>query len=76
MFKLPTLDLSSVRFGEPAYLWLLAGSAALLVVWVWRVVRRRRDVRQMRHGRILPKTWAGEPGWYAFILHPLTPRYP
>ena len=51
---LPTLDLSSVRFGEPAYLWLLTGIAALLVVWVWRVIRRRRDVRQMRHGRILP----------------------
>ncbi|HJV95807.1 MAG TPA: hypothetical protein VJ608_07210, partial [Albitalea sp.] len=54
MWTLPTLDFSTLRFGEPAYLWLLAGSAALLVMWAFRVLRRRRDVRQMRHGRILP----------------------
>src|SRR5688572_26268739 len=54
MWTLPTLDVSTLRFGEPAYLWLLAGSAALLAVWAWRVVYRRRDVRRMRQGRILP----------------------
>jgi Ca-activated chloride channel family protein len=54
MWPLPTFDLSTLRFGEPGYLWLLAGSAALLVVWVWRVLRRRRDVRRMRRDRILP----------------------
>ena len=47
-WALPTLDTSTLRFGEPAYLWLLAGSAAVLVVWLWRVVVRRRDVRRMR----------------------------
>jgi len=55
MWKLlPTLDTSTLRFGEPAYLWLLAGSLVLLAAWVVRVIRRRRDVRRMRHGRILP----------------------
>ena len=32
MWKLPTLDVSTLRFGEPAYLWLLAGTAALLAL--------------------------------------------
>jgi Ca-activated chloride channel family protein len=54
MWTIPTLDLSTLRFGEPAYLWLLALSGALLAVWVWRVVRRRGDVRRMRHGRVVP----------------------
>ena len=54
MWKLPTLDTSTLRFGEPAYLWLLAGSGVLLAVWVVRMIRRRRDVRRMRQGRILP----------------------
>ena len=54
MWKLPTFDTSTLRFGEPAYLWLLAGSAVLFVLWIVRVLRRRRDVRRMRQGRILP----------------------
>ena len=54
MWTIPTLDVSTLRFGEPAYLWLLGLSAALLAVWVWRVARRRRDVRRMRQGRVLP----------------------
>jgi Ca-activated chloride channel family protein len=54
MWTIPTLDFSTIRFGEPAYLWLLAVSGALLLVWMWRLSRRRRDVGQMRRGRILP----------------------
>jgi len=54
MWQIPTLDFSTIRFGEPAYLWLLGVSGALLFAWVWRLVRRRRDVRHMRRGRILP----------------------
>ncbi len=54
MWTIPTLDVSTLRFGEPAYLWLLGLSAALLAVWVWRVARRRRDVRRMRQGRVVP----------------------
>src|SRR6185369_13648846 len=54
MWKLPTFDTSTLRFGEPAYLWLLAGSVVLLAAWIVRVIGRRRDVRRMRQGRILP----------------------
>ena len=54
MWTIPALDVSTLRFGEPAYLWLLGLSAALLAVWVWRVARRRRDVRRMRQGRVVP----------------------
>lgn len=48
------IDLNTVRFAEPAYLWLLIAPAALLVVWVWQVVRRRRDTRRFRQHRRLP----------------------
>jgi Ca-activated chloride channel family protein len=51
---LPTIDFASLRFGQPAYLWLLAAPAALVALWVWRVVRRRRDVRRLRSERRLP----------------------
>jgi Ca-activated chloride channel family protein len=51
---IPSVDWSSIRFGEPAYLWLLAAPAALAVLWVWRAIRRRRDVRRLRASRVLP----------------------
>ena len=41
----PRLDFATTRFGDAAYLWLLAVPALLVVVWGWRVWRRRRDVR-------------------------------
>src|ERR671930_2803168 len=51
MFK---IDLDTVRFADPAYLWLLIVPAALLFVWAWQLVRRRRDARQFRQHRRLP----------------------
>ncbi len=51
MFK---LDVDSIRFGDPAYLWLLIVPAALLFVWAWQLGRRRRDARQYRQHRRLP----------------------
>ena len=51
MFK---IDLDTIRFGEPAYLWLLIVPAALLFVWAWQLGRRRRDARQFRQHRRLP----------------------
>lgn len=47
-------DLSAVRFGQPAALWLLAGPAALLATWVWQCARRRADVRRVLGGRAVP----------------------
>ena len=43
-----------VRFLEPLLLWLLAGPALLLPVWLWQLVRRRRDVRRLRASRTAP----------------------
>lgn len=49
-----SVDLTNLRFAEPALLPLLAVPALLLVVWVWQAWRRRRDVLQMRKHRRLP----------------------
>jgi Ca-activated chloride channel family protein len=54
MFNLPRVALDSFRFAEPLYLWLLVLPAALFVVWIWRLVRRRGDLRRMRARRALP----------------------
>ena len=51
---IPTIDLNSIRFGAPEYLWLLLAPAALLVIWIWQVSRRRRDARRYRQHRRLP----------------------
>jgi hypothetical protein len=49
-----SIDLESFRFAAQALLWLLALPAALLVVWMWRVARRRADVRRLAAARVLP----------------------
>jgi|SoiMethySBSTD1v2_1073268.scaffolds.fasta_scaffold01511_2 Ca-activated chloride channel homolog len=54
MPSLPAIDVESFRFASPAYLWLLVIPAALLVVWVWRVIRRRANVRRLAAQRVLP----------------------
>jgi hypothetical protein len=43
---LTEIDVGTVRFAEPIYLWLLVAPAVVTVVWVWQLVRRRRDARQ------------------------------
>ena len=47
------IDFGSIRFGEPLYLWLLVAPAILLVLWCWRVVRRRADARHYRAARLV-----------------------
>jgi Ca-activated chloride channel family protein len=54
MLDLPRVALDSFRFAEPLYLWLLVLPAALFVVWIWRLVRRRGDLRRIRARRALP----------------------
>jgi Ca-activated chloride channel family protein len=44
----PNFDVSSIKFGEPLYLWLQFIPALLLILWAWQAVRRRRDVRHYR----------------------------
>jgi Ca-activated chloride channel family protein len=48
------IDLGSIRFGEPLYLWLLAAPAVLFVLWCWQAVRRRADARKYRALRLVP----------------------
>src|SRR5688572_13833511 len=54
MINLPRIALDSFRFAEPLYLWLLILPGVLFFVWLWRVVRRRGDLRRLRARRALP----------------------
>ena len=51
---LKAFGIQQLRFAEPLYLWLLAAPAALLVLWAWRVLRRRSDARKYRAARLVP----------------------
>ncbi len=46
--------LPPLRFEEPLYLWLLLVPAALSLLWVWQLGRRRRDTRLARQRRTVP----------------------
>jgi len=50
----PWIDFSTLRFGEPLYLWLLVVPGGLLLLWVWQVFRRRADARRLTRDRVLP----------------------
>ena len=51
---IPSIDLKTVRFEEPQYLWLLVVPAVLFVLWFWQAAKRRGDVRQLAHRRLMP----------------------
>jgi Ca-activated chloride channel family protein len=51
---LTSIDINSVRFGDPQYLWLLIAPAVLVLIWVWQLSRRRQDARRYRQHRRLP----------------------
>jgi Ca-activated chloride channel homolog len=69
---IPRFDLGSIRFGDAAYLWLLAVPATLLVLWGWRVWRRRRDVARFLGQRTVPVrerfSLAGDLGFWLFAV--------
>ena len=46
--------MTTVTFGAPQHLALLAVPAALVIVWLWRVVVRRRDLARLRRHRLVP----------------------
>jgi Ca-activated chloride channel family protein len=48
------IDFQTLAFGAPQYLWALAFPAALVVLWGWRVMRRRADVQRFRRSRVVP----------------------
>ncbi len=49
-----SIDLSQLSFAEPLFLWLLVVPALLTVAWVWRLLRRRRDLRALASRRTVP----------------------
>lgn len=70
---LPRIGFNEITFGAPDFLWLLAIPALLLVVWLWRVVMRRRDRQRVLRHRMLPVrsrfAIVGElPFWFCLIL--------
>ena len=63
------IDVGSIRFGQPLYLWLLVAPAALLLLWCWRVARRRVDARRYRAARLVPvRERFGSVGEFGFWL--------
>jgi Ca-activated chloride channel homolog len=48
------IDLRTLSFAEPLYLWLLVVPAMLMVLWVWQVWRRRLEALRFSRDRVLP----------------------
>ena len=69
---LPKITLETFRFESPVYLWLLAVPAALSVLLLWRLIRRRSDVGRLTSSRQLPTqeryAFAGELGFWLSVL--------
>jgi Ca-activated chloride channel homolog len=66
-------DVGPLSFAEPAYLWMLVLPAALLGLWLWRIVRRATDLRRLREARVSPiaERWSrlGDlPLWLCVVL--------
>jgi Ca-activated chloride channel family protein len=65
------VDLQSLRFGQPEYLWLLIAPAALGALWAWRSIQRAGDARAHRTTRLVPvveRIGAGDsPFWLGLI---------
>ena len=51
---IPRIDLESISFETPLYLWLLALPGVLLVLWALQVARRRADARRLARFRLVP----------------------
>lgn len=48
------IDLTQITFAEPIYLWLLVLPALLSLLWIWRLLRRRYDLRALAKRRLIP----------------------
>src|SRR4051794_4670671 len=48
------INLDTIRFAAPEYLWLLMAPGVLLIGWCWQLAARRRDSRRFRQHRRLP----------------------
>jgi Ca-activated chloride channel family protein len=54
MFTTPRISFDTFRFAEPLYLWLLLIPGLLSLIWIWRLVRRRGDLKRLQARRALP----------------------
>jgi Ca-activated chloride channel family protein len=54
MTVIPRVDLDTVSFGTPLYLWLLVVPGVLFVLWALQVARRRADANRLFRSRIVP----------------------
>lgn len=50
----PSIDLATLSVATPLYLWLLVVPAALLLLWIVQLVRRRADASRLARTRLLP----------------------
>jgi Ca-activated chloride channel family protein len=48
------IDIRQLAFGQPEMLWLLVVPAVLLVLWTWRVARRRTFALELQRARTIP----------------------
>ena len=48
------VDLATLEFGEPRWLWLLVVPAVLLAAWIWRLAAHRRDAARLTRARPSP----------------------
>jgi Ca-activated chloride channel homolog len=49
------LDLDTLRFAEPLFLWLLIVPGLLIVLWGRQLIARRRDARRLATARQVPR---------------------
>ena len=63
--------MTAIAFGAPQFLWLLAAPGLLLLVWLWRFVRRLVDLRRLTDRRSVPvreRFALGGDLWFWFFL--------
>ncbi len=68
-----SIDFERIMFAEPIFLWLLIVPALLFVMWVWRLARRRSDIRRLARQRTIPvrerfATVGDLPFWLCLII--------
>jgi len=69
---IPQIALKQLEFTNPGYLWLLVIPALLSAAWLWRLISRRSDTRNLRKNRLLPVrerfAFAGDLPFWLFLL--------
>src|ERR1700730_16094214 len=70
---IPQVDLGTVRFDAPHFLWLLLVPALLLLLWFWQTAKHRGDARRFARRRTQPvrqrfRFFGGLLFWLCLIL--------